>query len=138
MAASEEISHKGRVKDVSPEFITVEIISESACASCHARALCAISESETREIQIPSSPWKMYAPGDEVTVSLKASMGHKAVWIAYALPLLVLLCVIGVLTFLGVQELYTGLSGIGAVLVYYFIVWLFRGRLRNEYIFEIK
>jgi sigma-E factor negative regulatory protein RseC len=71
-------------------------------------------------------------------VVLKASMGMKAVWIAYFLPLVVLLAVALGLIALGVGEAVAGLAGIAAVGVYYFGVWLFRDRLRNEYVFTIQ
>ena len=106
---------------ITPEFTSVEIISESACGSCHARSLCG-----------------SYEVGDEVDVTLKASMGHKAVWLAYVLPLLVLVCALLVLTAAGVQELYAGLGGLGAVAVWYLLLWLFRSRLKNEYVFNIN
>ena len=38
----------------------------------------------------------------------------------------------------GVGEAVSGLAGIAAVGVYYFVVWLFRDRLRNEYVFTIQ
>ena len=71
-------------------------------------------------------------------VVLKASMGMKAVWLGYFLPLVVLLGVILGLVALGVAEVPAGLSGIGAVAVYYLLLWLFRDRLKKEYIFTIK
>ncbi len=73
-----------------------------------------------------------------MNVVLKASMGMKAVWIAYFLPLVVLLAVALGLIALGVGEAVAGLAGIAAVGVYYFVVWLFRERLRNEYVFTIE
>jgi hypothetical protein len=39
---------------------------------------------------------------------------------------------------LGVGEVVAGLSGIAAVAVYYFLLWLFRGKLQTEYVFTIK
>jgi sigma-E factor negative regulatory protein RseC len=71
-------------------------------------------------------------------VVLKASMGMKAVWLAYFIPLLVLLGVILLLVALGVSEVPAGLSGIGAVASYYLLLWLLRDRLKNEYVFTIK
>ena len=76
--------------------------------------------------------------GDEVQVVLKASMGFKAVWIAYFLPLVVLLAITLGLIALGVPEVVSGLAGLGAVALYYLIVWLRRDRLRNEYVFTIQ
>lgn len=65
-------------------------------------------------------------------------MGHKAVWIAYAFPLLVLLAVLMTLTLLGAGELVSGLAAIAAVGLWYLGVWIFRRRLEKEYIFIIK
>lgn len=132
-----EITHKGRIVEVTPVFTTVEIISESACSACHAKSLCGLGESVKKEIQVPTRGWDNYAPGDEVTVALKATMGHKAVWVAYMIPLVILLAVLLVLSGLGVSELTAGLSAIGAVAVYYILIRIFRDRLRNEYIFNI-
>ena len=137
MSSSREISHKGRVKSVTPECTVVEIVSESACGACHARSLCSVSESTVKEISVPTSGWDNLKPGDEVNVSLKASMGHKAVWIAYVIPLVVLMAAILVMTSSGVDELVSGLSGIAAVAVYYLAIWLLRGRLNDEYNFNI-
>lgn len=134
----ESVSHKGRVISADPQFITVEIISESACSSCHAAGLCSLSEQKVKQVVVPTPVSEFYEPGEEVLVSLKASMGHKAVWIAYAVPLFVLLCVIMGLLGSGVGELAAGLSGIGAVAVYYFIIWLLRSRLQDQYVFQIS
>ena len=87
---------------------------------------------------MPADPTATYGVGDEVQVVLKASMGFKAVWIAYFLPLVVLLAVALGLTALGVSEVASGLAGIGAVGLYYLGVWLLRDRLRNEYVFTIQ
>lgn len=135
---AEEITHKGRITDINPAFTTVEIISESACSACHAKGLCGVSDSVRKEIQVPTSGWDTYAPGDEVTLVLKASMGHKAVWVAYVAPLFILMAVLLILSTLGLDELTAGLGGIAAVAVYYFCIWLLRGKLKNEYIFNIR
>ena len=54
------------------------------------------------------------------------------------IPLVVLLAVILGLVALGVGEVPAGLAGIGAVAVYYLLLWLFRDRFKNEYVFTIK
>ena len=132
------ISHRGRVVEITPELTSVEIISEAACASCHAKGLCGLGESKSKLVQLPTSPYMDLAPGDEVEVLLSASMGHKAVWIAYVIPCFLLIAVLLILNATAVGELASGLGAIASVLVYYFVVWLFRGRLRNVYIFKIK
>lgn len=97
-----------------------------------------MSESKSKIVDVGSSAWLSLAPGDEVMVTLKASMGHKVVWLAYVLPLVVLMTVLAGMTGFGISELYSGLFAIGAVALYYFVIWLLRNRLRNEYVFDIK
>mgnify|MGYP000525409894 CR=1 FL=1 len=138
MSSSSEISHKGRVVSVTPEVTTVEIVSESACGACHAKGLCSLGDSKVKMVEVPTSGWSDIRPGDEVEVVLKASMGHKAVLLAYMIPLVLLVAVLLAAVSAGVGELYAGLAAIAAVAVYYFGLWLMRGRLRNEYIFNIK
>ncbi len=138
MNSNSEISHKGRIVGITPEFTTVEIISESACGSCHARSLCGLGDAKTKAVELPTRAWDNYEVGDEVDVVLKASMGYKAVWLSYVLPLLVLVCVLLILTVAGVAELYAGLGGLLAVAVWYMVLWLFRDRLKNEYVFNIN
>lgn len=135
---AEEILHTGRILEINPQFTTVEIVSESACSACHAKSLCGLGESKTKVIELPTRPWENRQPGDTVTVALKASMGHKAVWLAYVFPLIVLLCVLMTLLYSGVSEIVSGLSGLAAAAFYYFLLWIFRKKLRNEYIFNLK
>ncbi|MBQ0151168.1 MAG: SoxR reducing system RseC family protein [Bacteroidales bacterium] len=136
--AKGEVSHTGRIVQVDPQFTTVAIVSESACASCHAAGLCGMSESQTKMVKVPTLPSEPFSPGEEVDVILKASMGHKAVWVAYAIPLFVMLAVIMGLLGAGISEPVSGLCGIASVLVYYFGVWLFRDRLQDGYVFTIR
>ena len=134
----ESVSHRGKIVSVTPEFTTVEIISESACSACHASGLCGMSEYTRKAIEVPTRAWDSFEPGQEVNVVLKATMGHKAVWLAYVAPLLVLLAVLLGALSAGVSELAAGLGALGGVAVYYLFLWLFRERLRREYVFTIE
>ena len=134
----EQVKHTGRVVSMTPQLTTVEIVSHAACSECRAASVCGMPEYAEKAIQVPTSPYAKYGVGDEVQVVLKASMGMKAVWIAYFLPLLILLAVSLGLIGLGVAEVWAGLAGIAAVGVYYFVIWLMRDRLRKEYVFAIE
>jgi len=133
-----DVSHKGKVIRITPEVTTVAIEQHSACSECHAAGLCSVADVVEKAVDVPTKPFATYAVGDEVELVLKASMGFKAVWLAYFIPLLVLLAVILLLAALGAGEVVAGLAGIAAVGVYYFCLWLFRGKLKNEYTFTIK
>ena len=132
-----EISHIGKIVAIDADFITVEIVAESACASCHAASLCGTADATHKAITVPATVGN-WAVGQEVQVLLKRSMGFKAVWLAYAIPLAVLLAVLLGLNAAGVGELASGLVAIGAVALYYLVLLLFRDKLRNEYSFYIK
>ena len=138
MSSYSEISHRGRIVSVTPEFTTVEIVSESACAACHARGLCSLGDSKVKQVEVPTRGWDNYTVGQEVSVVLRATMGHQAVWLAYVVPLLILVAaLLGILS-AGGSELLAGLGAIGAVAAYYGVIWLLRDRLRKEYVFNIK
>lgn len=135
---SSDVSHKGRIVRITPQTTTVAIVQHGACGSCHAAGLCGMADAAEKAVELPTNPYSTHNVGDDVELVLKASMGMKAVWLAYFVPLLVLLGVIMGLIALGVGEVPAGLSGIAALGVYYFLLWLFRDRLRNEYVFTIK
>ncbi len=136
--ARNEISHIGRIKEMTPESTVVEIVSSSACSACHARGLCSVSEEKVKEIEVPTDPYATWKTGDEVRVMLKQTMGLKAVWISYVAPLLILMILILTLSAVGVHEIYTGLAAAGAVAVYYLVIYLMRGFLARDFVFYLK
>jgi sigma-E factor negative regulatory protein RseC len=133
-----EITHRGKIIDITPDFTTIEIIASSACSSCHAKNLCGMSEDQEKHIMLPTDPYATHQIGDEVEVCTKMTMGLKAVWISYVIPLAVLMILILSLSGVFETEVFRGLAAIAGVGVYYFIIWLFRERLKNEFTFYIK
>ncbi|MBR5042546.1 MAG: SoxR reducing system RseC family protein [Bacteroidales bacterium] len=134
----EQITHKGRIVAIDPEITTIEILAESACASCHAKGLCGLGEEKVKQIQVRTSAWTPRKVGDEVEVVLRKAMGYKAVFIAYGLPLVVLFVALMLLNALGVGELWAGLGALGAVAVCYLVLFLFRNKISKDYSFFLK
>ncbi len=134
----DSIGHIGKVVQITPEVISVEIVSESACASCHASALCSLSSGKVKVVELPTPAFEIYSVGEEVEVLLKASMGHKAVWLAYVVPLVILIATLLLALHLGAGELGAGLACIAAVAVYYMVIYAFRKHLKGEYVFVIR
>ena len=134
----EEITHKGIITAIDPEITTIQIISESACSACHAKGLCSLGDAKVKEVQVRTSAWIPRKVGDEVEVALRKAMGYKAVFIAYGLPLVVLFVTLFTLNIAGAGELWAGLGAIGAVLLCYLVIFLFRGKLSKEYTFYLK
>ena len=138
MSAKNEISHTGMIVGITPEYTTVEIIAQSACAACHARGMCGVADESQKIIMVPTDPYAGYKVGDEVFVMLKRSMGMKAVWISYVIPLLILMILILSLSSVTVHEVYAGLAAIGGVALYYLVIYLFRDKLAKDFVFYIK
>jgi len=136
--AKNEISHLGKIVEITPELTTVEIISSSACSACHAKGVCGVSEEKVKLIGVPTDPYTLREVGDEVQVVLKRSMGLKAVWLSYVIPLLILMILILSLSSVTVHELYVGLISVGAVALYYLVIYLLRDRLAKDFVFYIK
>lgn len=133
-----EIYHNGKIIEITPEFTSVEIISSSACSQCHAKGLCGFSEEESKVVMVPTSPYTERKVGDTVTLALKQTMGLKAVWISYVIPLIILMILVLSLSSVIDNEVWTGLTAIGGVALYYLVIWLLRDKLKNEFVFYIK
>ena len=138
MARKNEIIHSGKVLDITPEFTTVQIMVSSACAACHAKGMCGMSEAEEKVIMVPTDPYAEHKVGDEVQVMTKMTMGLKAVWISYVVPLAVLMILILTLSAVIGNEFLVGGLSIGGVALYYLCIWLLRDRLTDEFVFYIK
>ena len=133
-----EISHEGKIVEITPDFTSVEIVSSSACSACHAKGLCGFSESETKLVMVPTDPYTERKVGDIVDLVLKPSMGLKAVWISYVIPLAVLMILILLLSRFVESEVWVAAGSVAGVALYYFIIWLLRDRLKNEFVFCIR
>ena len=87
---------------------------------------------------VPTDGFAERKVGDEVQVLTKMTMGLKAVWISYVIPLVILMILILSLSKAFDNELLCGLLAVAGVGLYYFGIWLFRDRLSNEFVFYIK
>ena len=97
-----------------------------------------MSEEEEKVIMVPTDPYSEHKVGDEVEVLTKMTMGLKAVWISYVIPLAVLMILILSLSSVIADELLLGSVAVAGVALYYFGIWLFRDRLSDEFVFYIK
>lgn len=131
------ISHKGTVVGLEDGTARVEIVSESACASCHAAGLCGASESAGKVIMVRIRPWESFKVGDRVEVSLSRTLGLKAVLLSYVVPVFILMIFVVFLSKAVKSELLVGLASLSGIILYYCVLYLFRDSLRGEYEFSI-
>ncbi|MBR1573671.1 MAG: SoxR reducing system RseC family protein [Bacteroidales bacterium] len=132
----ESVSHSGVIRSVGPEKTVVEILSQSACASCHAQGLCTAADAVTKAVEVPSAPG--FQVGETVTVQLRESMGFQAVLLCYVIPVLLLLGIVVGLSYTSLHELWVGLAGVAAVGLWYGVLWLLRGHIARDYVFTME
>ena len=138
MAKKNEIVHSGKIIEINPDFTTVEIMVSSACSECHAKGLCGMSEMEEKVIMGPTDAYEPRKIGDIVQVKTKMTMGLKAVWISYVIPLAVLMILILSLSAVIENEFLRGGIAIAGVGLYYFVIWLLKDRLSDQFEFYIN
>ena len=131
------MTHKGTIIEITQECIRVEIINKSMCAACHAKGFCSAGDTKDKIIDVEYYNNGEFAVGDEVEVIMNRSMGFKAVWISYVVPLVILLIFLLTLQGLGFSEPQSGLFALLAVCVYYLMVYLFKDKLANKFVFTI-
>lgn len=139
--AKERIEHDGTVIAVDKDYISVELLSKSACAACHAKGVCGASDEAVKVVEVAQDITTLtedYQVGEKVNVVMTPSMGIQAIWLAYVIPLIVLLASVLVFHLCKAGELAMGLGSLGIVAVYYFGVWLFRNKISRIFIFSIE
>lgn len=135
---ADNIAHEGIILDIDSDYISVEIMNKSACASCNAKSMCSMSDVKAKVIQVENRGFTLYEKGEKVNVLLRRSLGFKALWISYLIPLIILLVLLLTLSAIGVKELLIGLSILVFLALYYFIVYLLRNKIKNEFIFIVE
>jgi len=130
------VSHDGKVVSTSGSHVQVKIISQSACAHCFARSACTAADMQEKIIDAVSSvPLK---EGDAVTVMMEEKLGWIALLYGFFLPFIVMISVLFLLYTLGSSEIKAALYGIGSLVPYYLVLYLFRKRIEKDFIFVIK
>jgi len=131
------IEHLGRVDAVTPTDIRVIITSQSACASCHAKGACTASDTSEKVVVITRSNHNFFV-GEIVKVLLRRSLGYKALFLGYILPLIVLIVSLIIFTIAGINEGISGLLALLMLIPYYLILYLFKSSLAKRFTFEIE
>ncbi|MDD4671562.1 MAG: SoxR reducing system RseC family protein [Bacteroidales bacterium] len=131
------VDHHGSVQEVTTNNITVKIISQSACAACHAKGACGLSDT-TEKIVVVHKPNHGYTVGQDVKVILRQSLGFKALTLGYLFPFLLMVLVLIMLTVLGVGELKAGLLSLATLVPYYIVLHLFNSKISRLLTFDIE
>ena len=129
----ELIRHEGIVLAVQDGKALVEIVQTSACSACKARSMCMSAESQ--EKRIDATMTEPLTPGDRVEVMVTEKLAWKAVLLAYILPFIVMIAVVGLLEIWIHNEAVVGSIALCAIALYYIVLSFFRDRLQKEFSF---
>jgi sigma-E factor negative regulatory protein RseC len=132
-----EIQHKGIVEKIEHKRIFVRIVQQSACGGCHAKSVCESADHKTKIIEIEDRSGK-FEVNEEVMICGHYSMGLYAVWLAFVLPLLLLIIASATGTKLFENEIISGLTGLFILLPYYFMIYLMRSKLKKKFVFTLS
>lgn len=134
-----QIEHLGVVEDVDGCRVKVKIVQSSACSSCHARSMCNSSESKEKIVDVTAEECNSYQVGDKVVVCASMSMGRKAVMLAFAYPMVLMLAwIIVCSSVVHTAEVVSMVGALVMLAVYYFILYLRRNSIDRSFYFSIR
>jgi sigma-E factor negative regulatory protein RseC len=140
MADSQSICSEGKVvgfgtKDGS---VQVKILSRSACAQCHARGMCTaleMAEKIINAVPVSRDPLQI---GDTVVLMMEEKLGWKAIFYGFFLPFIVMVTVLFFSSALGSGETKAALYGIGSLIPYYLLLYVFREKIEKDFVFKAE
>lgn len=133
---SNNITHDGVVIKTEGTQVTVRFVQSSACSGCHAKGICS-SQDSTEKIVVVESYGVPYQVGEAVNIIVSNRMAWQAVLFAFAIPLVLALGLLfGLVTCFG--ELAGCLATLGALALYYVVLFLFRHRLGSKVEFTLE
>ena len=127
------ISHEGVVTKITDEELEIKILSQSACAACHAKSACGMGEQAEKILTVPRPKGKDFALMQRVNVRMAIGQGNKAAVLAYLIPIILLLTVLFVCLGLGLSEGISALLSVVALIPYYIILYLRRDKLKQKF-----
>ena len=133
------IKHEGRVDSIDGDCIHVRIVQASACAACGAKSLCSAAESKEKIVDVYGADTTAYQVGQRVMVEGAASMGMKAVRLAFLFPLLLLVVAVALVMWLADgNEALAALAALLVLTVYFLLLFVNKKKLAREFTFTIK
>ena len=136
---AEVIKHDGVVDSIEGDCIHVRIVQASACAACGAKSLCSAAESKEKIVDVYGADTNAYQVVQQVRVEGAATMGMKAVRIAFLFPLILLVATIAlVMGLTDSNEALAALAALIALTLYFLVLFACKKKLKNKFSFVIK
>ena len=131
------IQHQGIIERIEKYKVFVRIEQMAACSACHARSACLAADKKEKIIEV-DDPSGMYAVNEQVLISARSSTGFFAVVIAFAIPLVLVIAALVIGINRSGNECIAGLAGLSVLIPYYFILHIFRHKLKKKFVFSLS
>ena len=132
------VKHCGEVVRIKGHSVFVRMTVNSACSGCHAKAVCGVSESTEKIVEVETMLASDFQIGESVEVALlDNSMGTKSVVLAYVVPFFVLTAALIVAILLGAGEGMAVVVSLVCMAVYDLVLYMLRDRIKNKIKFKI-
>lgn len=138
MSSGDIITHPGQIIRVKDNKIQVRILSQSACASCHAKGHCSVSDVEEKIVEVVSEPGREYIEGETIDLIMKKGLAPRAVMLGYVFPFLIVLVALFILVYTTGKEGLSALISLGLLVPYYLIMYRMRDKLQKTFVFSIR
>ncbi|MGQ1784737.1 MULTISPECIES: SoxR reducing system RseC family protein [unclassified Saccharicrinis] len=132
------VEHTGYVEEVNSGQVKVRIISESACASCHAKGACTASDMKEKIIDVNTYGVGNLAVGQQVVIKGQKSLGLKASLIAYIFPFILVFITLFVVYGITKNEGIAGIASLVVLVPYFIGVKMYTPKLEKTFVFTIK
>ena len=123
---------------VSEGCVTVRILQASACAACKVAGHCSAAEMKEKLIDVHCADGAACQQGQTVTVTASRDVAFRALLFGFGLPLVVLVVVLILVLCVTGDEAMAALSGLGALVPYYLLLWLMRDSISRSVSFQIE
>jgi sigma-E factor negative regulatory protein RseC len=123
--------HAGFISKINSDSVIVTLEQNIHCEACHVKGTCGVSESSTKEIEVPNSG-DLFKINEHVDVILKKALGLKAVFWAYVFPfILMFFTLIIASSFL--TEWLAGLLSLFILIPYYVMLYFLKTSLKGVF-----
>ncbi len=132
------VEHTGYIEEVNLNQVRVRIISESACASCHAKGACTAADMKEKNVDVYTNKSSQYKPGQKVTIQGEKSLGLKASLLAYIFPFILVFIVLFISYGLTKSEGIAGILSLAILIPYFLVIKYISPRLQKTFTFKLK
>jgi sigma-E factor negative regulatory protein RseC len=136
MAQIQQIEHEGVVEKAQGGRVWVRILSQSACASCHAKSACTAADQQEKMIEVTSN--QDFVSGEKVVLVGEKKLGLQAAWWAYILPLILVVVTLIISFAITANETLSGVLSLCILIPYFTSLKLLHDKFTKTFSFSIK